>query len=437
MHSNREADRSSQSSLRGVALITGAATLALSGYEMIRSAAASVFLAHYPASRLPEALVMVPIAMFVLTWLFSIVLRRIGPGATFMVTLMGSGLIMSLTAWGIRRGVPGTPFFMYIFAQAYIVIIVEQAWAFINSRLKPAQGKRWNGMIIAVSTLGSIAGGIVTGRLSVSAGSERMIVIAAALTIIAVFPVQRGFRLSGTKHVRDERKTAGLGDHFAWDLLRNNATIRRLALMVTAQQSVSVLLDIAFHRALQSAMPLQDPRTAFLGYFWAGVNLFSLVLQLGLCPFLLSRVSLRRIHGAVPILYGAAALAAVAFPLLPVLGFAFFLSKTVDYSVFRAAKEVLYIPLSFTGRYRAKMTVDALIYRSTKGVMSGLLSLAGRVAGVLPLRLYPILVVLLCGGWNRATRDLPEPDHPPGSERIDHKIQEHQNGRHGGGGRGG
>ena len=55
------------------------------------------------------------------------------------------------------------------------------------------------------------------------------------------------------------------------------------------------------------------------------------------------------------------------------------------------------------------MTVDALIYRSSKGVVSALLSLSDRAFGFLPLRLYPLLVVLLCGAWNRFTRGLPEP----------------------------
>ena len=394
--------------LRPVAIITAGGTLALCGYEMVRSAASSVFLSHYPATRLPEALILVPLVMVAFTWLFSIALRRVGPGPTFISTMILSGLILAGTAMAVRGDVPGAPFFLYIFAQAYIVIIVEQVWAFINSLLRPEDGKRWNGMIIAVSTVGSVIGGIATGRLSISMGSETVLFLAAILTAAAAILGRVAFQMAG-QQPQTENKPKKISDHFAWDLLRSDRTIRRLALMVIAQQSVSVLLDIGFHRSLQLAIPLQDPRTSFLGYFWAGVNLFSLALQLGVCPFLLSRVHIRRIHGAIPLLYGTAALAAVAFPLLPVLGAAFFLSKTVDYSIFRAAKEVLYIPLSFTARYRAKMTVDALIYRSTKGVTSGLISLVGRTIGFLPLRLYPLIVVLICGGWNRVTRGLPEP----------------------------
>jgi len=353
--------------------------------------------------------------MFAFTWLFSVSLRRLGPDTTFTATLLLSALVLAGSAEAVRRGIPGSAFLLYIFAQAYIVFIVEEVWAFINSLFVPAQGKRWNGVIIAVSTIGSVTGGILTGRLSVAIGSERIVWIAAGLTVAASLLGRLAFRLAGKQPVPPDRPPLKLADHFAWDLLRTDPTIRRLALIVIAAQSVAVLLDIAFHRALQIAVPLQDPRTALLGYFWSAVNLFALALQLGLCPFLLSRLPLRRIHAAIPLLFGLAALAAVVFPILPVLGIAFFILKTVDYSVFRAAKEVLYIPLSFTARYRAKMTVDALIYRSSKGVVSALLSLANRAFGLLPLRLYPLLVVLLCGGWNRFTRGLPE---PPAGERC-------------------
>ncbi len=389
--------------------ITAAGTLVMAGYEMVRSASASVFLAHHSAARLPEALMLVPLAMFAFTWLFSVALRHLGPARTFIATLLLSALVLASAAAAVRHGVPGSAFLLYIFAQAYIVFIVEEVWAFINSLFVTAQGKRWNGVIIAVSTAGSVTGGLLTGRLSVALGSERIVWIAAGLTASAALLGRLAFRLAGTRPAPPDRPPAKLADHFAWDLLRTGPTIRRLAMIVVAAQSVAVLLDIAFHQALQAAMPQQDPRTALLGYFFSAVNFFALALQLGLCPLLLSRVPLRRVHGSIPLLFGLAALAAVAFPVLPVLAAAFFILKTVDYSVFRAAKEVLYIPLSFTARYRAKMTVDALIYRSTKGVVSVVLTLCNRAFGLLPLRLYPLLVALLCGAWNRFTRGLPEP----------------------------
>jgi len=395
--------------LPAVMAITAAATLALMGYEMVRSAASSVFLAHHAASRLPEALMLVPLAMIALTLTVSWLLRLLGPARTYSATLVASGLVLAGAAVAARQRIPGGAFLLYVFAQAYIVLIVEQSWAFINSQFSTEDGKHWNGFIIAFSTVGSVLGGVLTGMLSEKLGSEGIVLAAAALTAAAALISRRAFRLARPERTAADRQPDRLADHFAWDLLRADPTLGRLALMVVASQSVSVLFDIAFHRSLQLAMPLQDPRTAFLGFFWGGVNAVAFLLQLGLCPWLLRRFPVRRILAAIPLLYAAAALAGVFLPLLPVLGAAFFLSKTVDYSVFRAAKEVLYIPLPFTARYRAKLTIDALIYRSTKGAASVLLSLAALAAGALPLRLYPLLATALGGFWHGVTRNLPEP----------------------------
>jgi AAA family ATP:ADP antiporter len=401
--------------LPAVMTITAAATLALMGYEMARSAASSIFLAHHPASRLTEALMLVPLAMIALTFAISWLLRRFGPAPTYALTLIVSGLILATAAIAARREIPGSAFVLYVFAQAYIVLIIEQSWAFINSQFSTDDGKRWNGVIIAISTAGSVAGGLLTGMLSERIGSEQVVIGAAALTSAAALISRRAFRQAAPERTVADRQPARLADHFAWDLLRVDPTLGRLALMVIASQSISVLFDIAFHRSLQAAMPLQEPRTAFLGFYWGGVNAVAFVLQLGLCPWLLRRFPLRRILASIPLLYGAAALAGVFLPLLPVLGGVLFLSKTVDYSVFRASKEVLYVPLPFTARYRGKLTIDALIYRSTKGAASALLSLAGLIAGVLPLRLYPLLAIALGGFWNRVSMGLPEPE--PSKER--------------------
>jgi AAA family ATP:ADP antiporter len=401
--------------LPAVAILTAAATMALMGYEMARSAASSIFLAHHPASRLTEALVLVPLAMVAFTFAVSWLLRRFGPSATYSLTLIVSGLLLAASAFAARHGVPGSAFALFIFAQAYIVLIVEQSWAFINSQFTTDDGKRWNGVIIATTTAGSVAGGLLTGLLSERIGSEQVVLFAAALTSAAVFVSRRAFRRAAPERTAADRQPERFADHFAWDLLRSDPTLGRLALIVVASQSISVLFDLAFHRSLQAAMPLQEPRTAFLGYFFGGINAVAFVLQLWLCPRLLKRFQVRHIMAAIPLLYGAAALAGVVLPMLPVLGAALFLSKTVDYSVLRASKEVLYVPLPFTARYRGKLTIDALIYRSTKGVASAVLSLAGLVAGILPLRLYPLLAVVLGGFWNRISLKLPEPE--PKAER--------------------
>ena len=92
---------------------------------------------------------------------------------------------------------------------------------------------------------------------------------------------------------------------------------------------------------------------------------------------------LRAVHVAIPALHLTACTALLARPTLAVGALAFGLFKVLDDSLFRAAKEMLCIPLSFDSRDRTKSVIDAFGYRLSKGAVSGLLALAGTVAGAL------------------------------------------------------
>ncbi|CAN0597269.1 unnamed protein product [Laminaria digitata] len=48
------------------------------------------------------------------------------------------------------------------------------------------------------------------------------------------------------------------------------------------------------------------------------------------------------------------------------------LSKILDYSLFRAAKEMLYIPLAYEEKTQGKAVIDMLTYRVAKGLASAL-----------------------------------------------------------------
>ena len=55
-------------------------------------------------------------------------------------------------------------------------------------------------------------------------------------------------------------------------------------------------------------------------------------------------------------------------------------SKCMDYSIYRAAKEILYIPLSYKEKTEGKAVVDILCYRVAKIGASLLLLLLGAIS---------------------------------------------------------
>ena len=384
-----------------------AGAFVMAGYEIVRSTASSLFILHYGASRLPYVLLMVPLIMVLGTYAFSVGLRKLGPYRLFQVSLFLASLMMVLFSWTAQAGLTFALFLYYLFGQAYIVFLVEEVWAFLNSTLSEEEGKRFNGAIIGLSTLGSVVGGLVTGRLSPVLGSEIIITLASLLTLLGGFIGSAAFRIAPPQ-VGKGKEPQRLRDHFAWDLFHRDSLILRLTLVVASAQIISTLLDVGFHKALETKIPLLDPRTAFLGYFWAAVNFAGLFIQFFATPLILRKLAPRKVHGAIPLLHALFALGALFSPTLIPMAIAFFLFKTVDYSLFRAAKELLYIPLSFTARYRAKMVVDALVYRSAKGVASGFLTLLSLVGAAPSMVFFPGASLCFALFWFSQSRRLTE-----------------------------
>jgi ATP/ADP translocase len=73
-----------------------------------------------------------------------------------------------------------------------------------------------------------------------------------------------------------------------------------------------------------------------------------------------------------------------------------FASKVFDYSLFRAAKELLYIRLSRAERSQGKAVVDMLTYRSAK---AGAAALVGVLVAVAPAEGVTLLALGLLAAW--------------------------------------
>jgi len=84
----------------------------------------------------------------------------------------------------------------------------------------------------------------------------------------------------------------------------------------------------------------------------------------------------------IPLAQAASCALLILSPSLATSGFAYLLFKCMDYSLFRAAKEILYIPLPFDSRYRAKELIDVFGYRFSKGGTSLLIAAAQRATSI-------------------------------------------------------
>ena len=189
-------------------------------------------------------------------------------------------------------------------------------------------------------------------------------------------------------------------------LFLKSSYLRRIGLLIVLTQVISTVLDLRFFALVGRYITDMDARTAYIGSFYAMLNTSAFVLQFVVAPILLTYVSLRFIHPAIPVIHVATAVMLIIKPSLLTGGLAYLLFKAFDYSVFRAGKEIFYIPLSFDSRYRAKEVIDSFGYRASKGGAAGLASLAVFTLGSVPGVAYALTAMFSALGWMAVVRKL-------------------------------
>jgi len=381
-----------------MACISLSAAFLMGGYEFARSAAASLFIEAFGSGPMPYAMTLVPVLMAVLIYGYGRVLTRLGSLWTLQVSL-GLAAAAFLSAYpALRSAWKPAVAGIYVFTEAYIVILVEQFWSFINSTLDQSNAKTFNGPILGGASVGPIVAGMILRRFAAPLGSEQFVLLSGLSLAPAALLAYAAFRLAGEPRPSAAERGGGPGPvHLR--LILDNRVLLFMAVVVALSQFFAAAANLQLYGLLETTMPHKDARTAYLGTFWAMVNGVAFLMQFAITPLVLRRLPLAAILVGIPLVHTLTAGLMLASPALSVAALALLLFKGLDYSVFRASKELLYIPLSFDARYRSKQVVDAFNNRFSKGAAAGCISLAKSWAGTLPGWAYPAISLAAAGAW--------------------------------------
>ena len=356
--------------LAAASAIAVSAAFLLCGYEFIRSVSASLFIGAYGAKNLPFAMALGPIATFILLYGYGRLLSVAGPRITILATSLFCTLVILGCFVGLRAGIKPVAALLYAFREAYIVLLVEQVWSFINSTVRTEEGSKLNGPVCGIASLGAIAGGLLVQHYATQIGSANLLLFAAASFLPTGLFAVAAYRVGGEPKPAPS-EAHGKHGHLGLRTLTHNPVLWRLAILIALTQVVSTAADLQFNRYAEAAFPQADLRTQWFGGFFASVNIGSAVCQFIVAPLLLAFCPHQLILVMIPLVHLGMVAAVFANPGLGTAAACFLVFKVFDYSLFRAVKELLYIPLSFDARYRAKEIIDAFIYRASKGVTFG------------------------------------------------------------------
>jgi len=373
-------------------------------HGVVRPTASALFLQHFAASQMLWGMAAVPVLVTGLLWLYGAMLDRFGSRGTLAAsTVLSLALLLvpAVVHVAVRdsgSGLAGdaAAFFLYVWNDAFVVLLLEQLWALANSTHSVAGGKRNYGFLLVIGGLGATGGNQAVARLAPLVGTLPIYFASLGLLIPFIWLMSRVFRLPGARVSPGGKPTSTSGSA-GLTSLAGSGYLGAIAAVVGLGQFMVAPLDVVFQHRVASEFAGLDATSSYTGDFWSVVNGASLGLQF-LTPLVLQWVSVSRLHLLVPLTHAACILALLVHPCLATAAIAFGWFKVVDYSVFRAAKEVLYVPLDFDARYRAKMLIDMVIYRTSKGASALALSLASAlVQRFMPF--LPLVALTAAAAW--------------------------------------
>jgi len=378
-------------------LVALASSCLVGSYEFLRVSIASLFIDKFGAGAMSYALTAVPFFMAALIWLYAKTLSKLGPRRTAAASFLFSALVFLAGYAGNAAGLRWSIAFTYLFVEVYIVVLVEQIWSFVNSSLNKEEARLLNGPIAGLAAVGPVLAGFIASRYAKTIGTESFILLAAALMLPSAWLLLKSYSMLGEpKPAEAEAKP---DDELDIKTLLHQHPLMAITSVVFLSQVIATLLNLHFYQILEGTITSKDLRTAYLGGFWMKVNLVAFAMQFAGTPLLLRFTSLRFCLTAIPVLHLFNAILLFKAPSLGVAAYAFIAFKSLDYSLFRASKELLYIPLSFSARYRAKQVADSFTYRFSKGVTAGSVSLWKAAAGAVAPWSYPVFCAAAAACW--------------------------------------
>lgn len=374
--------------------------LIILAYYQVKSASRSLLIEYWGASNLPW----VWMASALVLGSFIGFYHRLVEHYSRIGVVLGSCLLFIVLLVGFRAALEwyGTlaSIAFYIFVDIFSVILVEQFWSLADTVTESTAGRKSYWFVGSGGLLGGVLGGLAAAALLqfTPLQTPDLLLSCAAILVFAFFLNLVMDRMGLYREVDDERHTALSLQ--GWRALAKSRYLILIACALLCSQLAQPVVEYQFMQVVEASYTQLDARTEFISWFFSVLGLVSIGINLLVTPL---------IHRLLGVMWGM-----LAQPLLLAVSSVLFMGQAtlmfasvmkisdrgLSYSINRASKEQLYIPVSPVNTYQAKAWIDMLGYRLFKVLGSGLILL---LAAWLPLGENASglgwLTLLICGSW--------------------------------------
>ena len=332
----------------------------------LKPASRSLFIEFLGADRLPYVWIGTAVVMAALiSWYHRLVGRYSRVRVVFGSCFLFSALLV-LFRLLFNRPHPATATAFYIFVDILGVVLVEQFWSLTNSIYSTREGKAWYGFIGTGGLLGGVIGGGAAALLlkyTPLQTPDLLLVAAGSILLILVVTWVMG-RLGIYREVENQGHPTRFKG--GWRVLQQNRYLLLIAGILLLAQLVDPIVEYQFLKTVETQFTELEARTTFLSAFFGVLGMVSIAVNLGLTPLVHRYLGVIVGLAVQPLALSICSLGFLARPTLFFGAAAKISDRGLSYSINRASKELLYVPIDSVLIYQAKAWIDMFGYRLFK-----------------------------------------------------------------------
>ncbi len=290
----------------------------------------------------------------------------------------------------------------YVWVAIFSVLVVTLFWLVANDLYHPREARRLFGFIGSGGILGGIVGSSVAAIGAQLIGTQHLLLLSSAVLVICWLLVRRLWAFAPERVLAEEaRATPRSRETFLTDLRGFANTVlqsRYLLLLITIvglNKLVATLIYYQLNPFIEQAFPQQDERTTFAGMFFGGLNIAAFLVQFLLTSWVLRRWGLLVGLLVLPVGVLAGTTGLLVLPVLWLAALTELYDGSLNYSLQQTTKEVLYLPIDRSIRYKVKPFIDMVVFRFGKGVAAILGIVLLDVFGIHPRFLSWVAIPLI------------------------------------------
>jgi len=306
-----------------------------------------------------------------------------------------------LLAWPV----PWVAGALYVWVSIVSVLVVTLFWLVANDLYHPREARRLFGFIGSGGILGGVAGSSIAAFGAQVIGTEHLLLVSAGLLVVCWLVVQRLWtfapepRTAETKTSPSPQRDTFLSDTrgFARLIFQSRYLLLLIAL-VGLNKLIDTLVYYQFNPFIEQTFPQQDARTTFTSMFFGGMNVVAFVIQFFFTSWMLRRWGLMTSLLALPVGVLAGTAGLLVMPVFWLAASTELYDGSLNYSLQQTTKEMLYLPIDRSIRYKVKPFIDMVVFRFGKGI-AAVIGIVLLSTMHLPVRVLGWLSVPLVIAW--------------------------------------